>query len=102
MCGRFTIFANFTDIMNRFDIDAGIQEELYKSSYNIAPSNSVLSVINDGTKNRLGYLRWGLVPPWTKDEKIGYKLINARAETLTEKSSFRQRLPKKTLLNTRG
>ena len=50
MCGRFTLFANFTDIMNRFDIEAGIQEELYKPNYNIAPSNSVLSVINDGTK----------------------------------------------------
>lgn len=89
MCGRFTIFANFTDIINRFDIEAGIQEELYMPSYNVAPSHSVLSVIHDGSKNRLGYLRWGLVPSWSKDEKIGYKMINARAETLTEKSSFR-------------
>lgn len=98
MCGRFTIFANFTDIMNRFDIEAGIQEELYKPSYNVAPSNSVLSVINDGSKNRLGYLRWGLVPPWAKDEKIGFKMINARAETLTEKSSFRNAYQKRRCL----
>ena len=98
MCGRFTIFANFTDIMNRFDIEAGIQEKLYKPNYNIAPSNSVLSVINDGTKNRVGYLRWGLVPPWAKDEKIGYKMINARAETLTEKPSFRNAYQKKRCL----
>lgn len=98
MCGRFTIFANFTDIMNRFDIEAGIQEELYKPSYNVAPSHSVLSVINDGTKNRLGYLQWGLIPPWAKDEKIGNKMINARAETLMEKSSFRHAYQKKRCL----
>ena len=58
----------------------------------------MLSVINDGTKNRLGYLRWGLVPPWAKDEKIGYKMINARAETLTEKPSFRTAYQKKRCL----
>ncbi len=98
MCGRFTLFANFTDIINRFGIEAAIEEELYHPNYNIAPSNSVLSVINDGTKNRLGYLRWGLVPPWSKDEKIGYKMINARAETLDEKSSFRTAYRKKRCL----
>lgn len=90
MCGRFTLFAEFDDILNRFDIEAAIEQELYIPSYNIAPSHSVLSVINDGIRNRLGYLRWGFVPSWAKDEKSGYKMINARAETLAEKTSFRQ------------
>lgn len=98
MCGRFTLFADFTDIINRFEIEAAIQEELYHPHYNIAPSNSVLSVINDGRKNRLGFLRWGLIPPWAKDEKIGYKLINARAETLVEKPSFRDAFQKRRCL----
>ncbi|WP_099364515.1 SOS response-associated peptidase [Fredinandcohnia onubensis] len=89
MCGRFTLFAEYDDILNRFDIEAAIEQDLYLQSYNIAPSHSVLSVINDGTQNRLGYLRWGFVPSWAKDEKVGYKMINARAETLTEKPSFR-------------
>ncbi|WP_428911211.1 SOS response-associated peptidase [Niallia sp. Krafla_26] len=89
MCGRFTLTAQFTEIIDRFEIEAAIAEELYQLSYNVAPSQSVLSVINDGKKNRLGYLRWGLIPSWAKDEKIGYKLINARAETLAEKPSFR-------------
>ena len=89
MCGRFTITAGFSEIINRFSIQAAIGEDLYQPSYNAAPSQSVLSVINDGAKNRLGYLRWGLIPSWAKDEKIGYKLINARAETLSEKPSFR-------------
>jgi putative SOS response-associated peptidase YedK len=98
MCGRFTLFATFNEIINRFDIESAIHEELYNPSYNIAPSNSVLSVINDGQKNRLGYLRWGLIPPWAKDEKIGYKLINARAETLAEKPSFREAFKKRRCL----
>jgi putative SOS response-associated peptidase YedK len=90
MCGRFTLFAEYDDILNRFDIEAAIEQDLYQPSYNIAPSHSVLSVINDGTRNRLGYLRWGFVPSWAKDDKIGYKMINARAETLAKKPSFRQ------------
>ncbi len=90
MCGRFTLFAEFDDILERFDIEAAIEQDLYIPSFNIAPSQSVLSVINDGRRNRLGYLRWGFVPSWAKDEKIGYKMINARSETLAEKPSFRQ------------
>jgi putative SOS response-associated peptidase YedK len=89
MCGRFTLFAEYGDIIERFNIEQGISIDEYEFSYNIAPSHSVLSVINDGTKNRMGFLRWGLIPPWANDEKIGYKMINARAETLTEKNSFR-------------
>ncbi len=89
MCGRFTLFAEYDDILNRFDIEAAIEQDLYQPSYNIAPSHSVLSVINDGTQNRLGYLRWGFVPSWAKDEKVGYKMINARAESLAKKPSFR-------------
>ncbi len=52
-------------------------------------------LINDGRKNRLGHLRWGLIPPWAKDEKIGYKMINARAETVSEKPSYRNAFKKK-------
>lgn len=89
MCGRYTLFAEFEDIINRFNIEGGINEDDYFFSYNVAPSHSVLSVINDGSKNQIGYLRWGLIPPWAKDEKIGYKMINARAETLSEKNSFK-------------
>lgn len=98
MCGRFTLFAEFNDIIERFNIESSLQEELYSPSYNIAPSHSVLSVINDGVKNRLGYLKWGLIPHWARDEKIGYKMINARAETLTEKTSYREAYMKRRCL----
>ena len=88
MCGRFTLFAPYFDIIERFDIETAFEEQDYIPSYNIAPSQQVVALINDGTKNRLGYLRWGLIPPWAKDPKIGYKMINARSETLDEKPSF--------------
>lgn len=98
MCGRFTLFADFNEIIERFAIEAALEEELYNPSYNIAPSHSVLSVINDGQKNRLGYLKWGLIPQWAKDEKMGFKLINARAETLLDKPSFRDAFKKRRCL----
>lgn len=98
MCGRFTLTATFQEIVDRFDIEKAIQEDLFNPSYNIAPSQPVLSVINDGSINRLGYLKWGLVPSWAKDEKIGFKLINARAETLSEKPSFREAFKKRRCL----
>ena len=98
MCGRFTLFASFNDIIERFNIEQSITEELYNPNYNVAPSHSVLSVINDGKINRLGYLKWGLIPSWAKDEKIGDKMINARAETLNEKPSYRMAYKKKRCL----
>jgi putative SOS response-associated peptidase YedK len=97
MCGRFTLFTDIEEIKERFDIQ-GLFDEEYQFSYNIAPSQSVLSVINDGVRNRLGYLRWGLIPFWAKDEKAGYKMINARAETIAEKASFRNAYKKKRCL----
>ncbi|KOR83260.1 hypothetical protein AM233_03375 [Bacillus sp. FJAT-22058] len=97
MCGRFTLFTDIEEIKERFDIQGSFDEE-YQFSYNIAPSQSVLSVINDGVRNRLGYLRWGLIPFWAKDEKAGYKMINARAETIAEKASFRNAYKKRRCL----
>lgn len=97
MCGRFTLFTDIEEIKERFNIQGSFDEE-YQFSYNIAPSQSVLAVINDGIRNRLGYLRWGLIPFWAKDEKAGYKMINARAETIAEKASFRNAYKKKRCL----
>ena len=97
MCGRYSLFAEFRIIEERFG-EATFGEEDYEESYNIAPSQMVLSVINDGTKNRLGYLKWGLVPTWAKDPKIGFKMINARAETAHEKPSFREAFKKRRCL----
>lgn len=95
MCGRFTLTATIEQIMDRFDIQSFLDEENYAPSYNIAPSHSVLAVINDGKSNRMGFLKWGFIPPWAKDMSIGNKMINARAETLSEKPSFQNAFKKK-------
>jgi len=89
MCGRFTLFADYEQILERFDVDVAFDEENYFPNFNVAPSQSVISIINDGNSNRLGALRWGLIPGWSKSEKIGSKLINARSETVESKPSFR-------------
>lgn len=89
MCGRFSLYTDLEQIKEQFDVQVGISEEDYSPSYNIAPSQSILAIINDGANNRMGHLKWGLIPSWTNDEKIGYKMINARSETVDEKPSYR-------------
>jgi putative SOS response-associated peptidase YedK len=63
--------------------------ELLEDRYNIAPQQPVAAVRATEAGNELVLLRWGLIPSWSEDAKIGYKLINARSETVAEKPSFR-------------
>lgn len=86
MCGRFTLTADADDLREQFP-GLYIPPDL-QPRYNIAPSQPVAVIPNDG-KNRLDFFVWGLVPSWAKDPSIGDRLINARAETLLEKPSFR-------------
>ena len=62
-----------------------------ETRYNIAPTQQVLVVRNDGNegRNRLDHMKWSIIPSWVKDPKIGSQLINARAETVAEKLAFR-------------
>ncbi|WP_018921961.1 SOS response-associated peptidase [Salsuginibacillus kocurii] len=93
MCGRFTLTVDLEHLIEQFTIDEVTIEE-FEVSYNIAPSQQVVAIINNGENNRLGKLRWGLIPFWAKDKKVGYKMINARAETVAEKTSFKRALKK--------
>lgn len=91
MCGRFTITVDLEDLRvyleDHFDITD--MKDIYQSPrYNVSPGQDVIAIIHDGQKYRVGKLRWGFVPPFAKDEKIGYQMINAKAETLHEKPSF--------------
>ncbi|PYI54316.1 SOS response-associated peptidase [Paenibacillus flagellatus] len=97
MCGRYTITISLEELMLRFHLDPDFQLD-YRPRYNVAPGQMVLAVVNDGRRNRLGELKWGLVPPWAQDETIGSKLINARAETVAEKPAFRLSLERKRCL----
>ncbi len=89
MCGRFQLSVKGKQISERFNVE--VFDEFYKPNYNCAPSQK-LPVITNTEQNKLSYYKWGLVPFWAKDPKIGYKLINARAETILEKPSFNNAL----------
>lgn len=86
MCGRFAVFSSPGDLARLFDVDE-IATDPLPERYNVAPTLEVYAIIQHRTERRLGTLRWGLVPHWVKDAKTGP--INARAETLDEKPSFR-------------
>ncbi|MFD1360743.1 SOS response-associated peptidase [Lentibacillus salinarum] len=96
MCGRYTLLADELEILQEFGIDQPIDD--YQPSYNVAPGQNVLAIIHDGKQKRAGYLRWGLVPSWANDAKIGYKMINARSETAHEKPSFKRLMARKRCL----
>jgi putative SOS response-associated peptidase YedK len=86
MCGRFTLTVKKAELESAFPgvtIPQGMAPR-----YNIAPTQPVAVIPNNGL-NRLDFFVWGLIPSWAKDPEIGNRLINARAETLAEKPSFR-------------
>ena len=87
MCGRFALFHSAEAIAEAFRVEP---IDL-PPRYNIAPSQPVAAIVqlHNEPKRKLHWLRWGLIPSWAKDPAIGYKLINARAETASEKPSFR-------------
>jgi len=96
MCGRFTLAVDINTIARVFN--AAIPSALNtEARYNIAPQQNVLTVMRDETTH-LDLLRWGLIPSWAKEESIGSKMINARAETLAEKPSFKRLLHSKRCL----
>jgi len=96
MCGRFTLTGDLNSLGERFAFRAANLS--FKPHYNIAPSQPVLAIISNEGENRAGFLRWGLIPSWAKDEAIGNRMINARAETVAEKPSFRRALQKRRCL----
>jgi putative SOS response-associated peptidase YedK len=96
MCGRFGLVGNENELQQQFGVKK--TPDLFPS-YNIAPSRSVLGIgrfAEDGRAAR--HFRWGLIPSWAKDEQIGYRLINARGETVMEKPSFRSAFARRRLI----
>jgi putative SOS response-associated peptidase YedK len=89
MCGRFTLLTlgQFTDLFPWIRMPAMPPG----SRYNIAPSQEIAVVANDG-KDQIDFYRWGLIPFWAKDPAIANKLINARMETLADKPAYRAAL----------
>lgn len=88
MCARFTLRSSPRTIFGVFEI---VDFAPIEPRYNIAPSQNVLAVRSDSKRHKREAveLRWGLIPSWSKDPAIAYKLLNARAETVDEKPSFK-------------
>ena len=95
MCGRFILMTDLSVIVKSFDIQEVACD--YRPGNNISPGQQIVAIIHDD-KNRLVCYRWGLIPSWAKDPSIGNKLFNARAETITEKPSFKNAFRKRRCL----
>ena len=99
MCGRFVSASPPDQIARYFDAvdEAGSDgsDRPGGPNYNVAPTTDVFAILVDGGVRKLETLHWGLVPHWAKDPSIGNRLINARAETLAEKSSFKSSFAKR-------
>jgi putative SOS response-associated peptidase YedK len=87
MCGRFSLTKEEAEIEKRFQAKF-YTKDLVKR-YNVAPSQLSL-VMTDAQPEKLQLFKWGLIPSWAKDKSIGYKMINARSETVFEKPSFKK------------
>ena len=85
MCGRFSIAKEAEDIVARFETKLA---NAFSKNFNAAPTQS-LPVVTNKEPEVINFYRWGLIPFWAKDPSIGNRMINARAETINEKSSFK-------------
>lgn len=97
MCGRSSLTVIEKELEKRFN-STFYSEDLERynplPNYNVAPTH-MHPVITNLDQDHLQFYRWGLIPFWAKDEKVGYKMINARKETLLEKTTFKNAVNKK-------
>ena len=96
MCGRFVGYRSLEELKIHFPIDKVACEAA--SNFNVAPSQEILAIFKQNGENWLDKFHWGLVPFWAKDVSIGNKMINARAESVAEKPSFRNAFKKRRCL----
>lgn len=90
MCGRFVNTNKIEDIVAKFNIDIGSINELsIPSSYNICPTQYSPVIFEDAVQRKIEMMHWGLIPSWSKNMKFSSKMINARVESIKEKTSFK-------------
>lgn len=92
MCGRFRIARKKEILEAEFDAEVLGDDQDWVPRYNVAPSQDVAVVRQDAERpvRQLSQMRWGLIPSWTNDPAIGFKMINARSETAATMTSFRE------------
>jgi putative SOS response-associated peptidase YedK len=86
VCGRYVVKTPIKTIAKMHRV---FDAPLFEPRYNVAPTQNVPIVRAKDGEGALALVRWGLIPAWAKDAKIGYWLINARADTVASKPSFR-------------
>ena len=89
MCGRITQDLNLKMLFDRYGLSRATPALNLAPRYNGCPTQDFITIRRDGQERTLAKLRWGLVPAWAKDLKLGAKMINARSETVHEKPAFR-------------
>ena len=94
MCGRFTLISDEQYIMDCLEVDSWDSAFTWQPSYNISPAKEI-PVLTCKNERHIQGMHWGLVPNWSKDIKIRSRMINARAETLTEKPAYRNLIQSK-------
>jgi putative SOS response-associated peptidase YedK len=95
MCGRYNLITDAQALIDAFQV---INRLDWQPRYNIAPSQNVPAIRQEEGGREAVLLRWGLIPHWAKDEKFGYRTINARSETVAEKPAFRDAFRKRRCL----
>ncbi|MBT8495252.1 MAG: SOS response-associated peptidase, partial [Deltaproteobacteria bacterium] len=90
MCGRYSL-VSADSVLDQLELAGALPD--WQAAYNMAPGQDVPCVIERPDSGpQVAMLRWGLVPHWARDPKVGYKMINARRETVAEKPAFRDSL----------
>ena len=97
MCGRYSIVINEAKLRKQFTQELQFPKEGLPTNYNVAPTQQGV-VITNRAPDKLALFRWGLVPFWAKDLKIGARMINARREGIADKPSFRKPIREKRCL----
>ena len=88
MCGRYSLVTDYDTLQTRFDIKNERRLQILPR-YNIAPTQEIAVITNSLQGNQLTTMKWGLIPPWATSPSLGTRMINARAETLLERRSFK-------------
>jgi putative SOS response-associated peptidase YedK len=94
MCGRFVSSSPPDELAKYFAVEQ-VAEQALEPSYNVAPTKDIYVVLETGGVRRLDAFHWGLVPFWAKDPSVGNKMINARADSVTTKNSYKRAFAKR-------
>ncbi len=98
MCGRYTLYSNKTEIETHFKAPFKADEPV-EASYNIAPgTENPVVLLGKAREPGITFMKWGLIPPFADSENIGYKMINARSETIDTKPSYKKAFQRKRCL----